>query len=241
LQWDVLNAVSRVLVTLGAGFAAYLVGLAALTDPRFVRTVAPLFLIAAFLESTGIVVLLVEYAPAVGERPALLLMSAAMAVQQLCTFIVWRRTVLAFTSTLFVCTGFAVLCDLMGVDGKTVGLALGTGLLCVSYALGRTPHRALAPLGYFVGSALFLLASFEWLQDTPVEIVFLGLCAAVMVLSTVVRSRSLLVVSTGAMLGYIGHLFGESLFSALALVVLGAVMIGLSALAVKLDRTYIQR
>ena len=63
-------------------------------------------------------------------------------------------------------------------------------------------------------------------------------------LSAVLHSRTLLAVSTLALLAYTGWFtsehFADSIGWPLALIVFGIVMIGLSALAVRIDRDYVR-
>ncbi len=56
LQWDAMNSASRVLVTLGAGFVAFVLALLAARDARFDKASTPLLLVAAALEPTGMFV-----------------------------------------------------------------------------------------------------------------------------------------------------------------------------------------
>ncbi len=240
MQWEQFGSAARVLVTLGVGFAIYLFALATMTDERFSGVTTPMLLIAALLQPTGIVVMLNEYARGGDPKHGLLFMCGVMLVQQLLSFLAKQRTVLLFTSLFFGAAGFGTLGDILHVDLEIVALALGIGLICLSYAIDRTRHRVITPLWYFAGSAFFLYGAFDVLEGSPLEIIFFGVAAGIMYLGTVVRSRTLLFSSVIALMGFTGYFFRDSLANAFGLIVMGFLLIGLSALAMKLNRKYIQ-
>ena len=82
-------------------------------------------------------------------------------------------------------------------------------------------------------------------KRSPCEILFLAAAAGFVYLSVVVHSRTLLVVSTLGILAYTGWFTGEhfadSIGWPLALIAFGIFMIGLSALAFRIDRDYVRR
>lgn len=240
MQWDQINSAARVLVTLGAGFAFYLFALATMTDPRYARATTPMLLIAALLQPTGIVVMLDEYARGGQPEHGLLFMCVVMFVQQFLTFLAKRRTVLLFFAIFFGAAGFGTLCNILDIDFEFTAFALGIGLTCVAYALDQTVHKAITPFWYFSGAGFFLFGAFDLLHDTAFEIAYFGIAAGVMYLATVVRSRTLLLVSVLALTGFTGYFFRDSLASAFGLILMGVLLIGLSALAMRLNQKYIQ-
>lgn len=240
MQWDHFGSAVRVLVTLGVGFAIYLFALATMTDNRFAGVTTPTLLIAALLQPTGIVVMINEYSRGGDPEHGLLFMCAVMFVQQFLTFLAKRRTVLLFTSLFFGAAGFGTLGDILHVDFEIISLALGIGLTLISYAIDRTPHRVITPFWYFAGSVFFLYGAFDVLEGSAFEIFYFGIAASIMYLGTVVRSRTLLFSSVLALMGFTGYYFRESLANAFGLIILGFLLIGLSALAMSLNRKYIR-
>lgn len=243
MRWEDLDPLGRIMVTLGPGFCVFLLALVCTTDARLERAATPLFLLAALLEPAGIVVTMQEYSR--GGEPAhgLLFMNFVMAVQQGCTFVAKRRTVLALTTIVFTLGFLTIGFDLMGVNHDLIGVVLGASLTCVAWSLDRSIHRAIAGLAYFFGSVIFLSAAWDWLNDTPADPLFLGLACAVIFLSTVARSRSLLFVGTLALIGYLGAFiaehFANDLSGPLMLMVIGFVLIALGAVAVRINNRYI--
>jgi len=240
MQWEQFNSPVRVLVTLGVGFAIFLFALVTLTDDRFSRVTTPMFLIAAMLQPTGIVVMLNEYSRGGDPEHGLLFMCVVMFVQQFFTFLAKQRTVLLFTSLFFGAAGLGTLGDILNIDFEIISLALGIGLTLVSYVIDKTVHQVITPFWYLAGSVFFLYGAFDVLEDSVIEILYFGVAAGFMYLGTVVRSRTLLFSSVIALMGFTGYFFRDSLANAFGLIIMGVLLIGLSAFAMSLNRKYIQ-
>jgi hypothetical protein len=243
MRWDELDALGRVMVTLGPGFCIFILALVCTTDARFERASTPLFVLAALVEPAGIIVTLQEYSS--GGEPAhgVLFMNGVMAIQQGCTFIARRRTVLALTTIVFTIGFFTVAFDLLGAHHDLIGLVMGISLICIAWSLDRSRHRAIAGLAYFFGSGIFLAAAWDWLHDTAAHFVILALACGAIFLSTVTRSRSLLAVATLTLIGYlvdfINDRFSDDLSGSLMLIVIGFVLIGFGVLAVAINNRFI--
>lgn len=244
MYWDDFGSAARVVVTLGSGIAAFIMALVCLHDKRYERAATPLFLTAALLQPTGIMVMLQEYASGGDPRHGVLFMAAYMLIQQGAVFWAKQRTVLAFSAILFGMIFFAYLFDIMGFDEDLMGAVIGVSLICIAYALQRSRHLAIAPFWYFIGAVILLWSVFDAVKNTPLELIYLGVAAGVIFLSTYVRSRALLLVGTLAMLLYIGYFtakhFANTLGWPIALVLIGVALIGVSALAVRLNNKYIK-
>jgi uncharacterized membrane protein len=240
MQWDQFGSAVRVLVTLGVGFAVYLFSLVTMTDDRYSRVTTPMLLIAALLQPTGIVVMLNEFAYQSNPEHGLLFMCVVMLVQQFLTFLAKQRAILLFTSLFFGSAGFGTLCEILDIDFEIVALSLGIGLTCISYVIDKTKHKAITPLWYFIGSVFFLYGAFDVLEGSVIEVLYFGVAAGFMYLGTVVRSRTLLFSSVVALMGFTGYFFQDSLANAFGLILMGFLLIGLSAFALGLNRKYIQ-
>ena len=241
--WDDMNTATRIGVTLGTGFMVFLMAVSAARNERYERAATPLFLAAAFLQPMGIFVMLGEFASGKDARYGILFMAIVMLIQQGLAFISTKRSVLAFTSIFFGGSFFATLFDIMGWDEDFSAVVLGASLLCVCYAAGKSPHRSITPFWYLMGSVAFLAGIFSLIEHTPVEILYLGLCAFMIFFSTIAKSRTVLFSGTIAMLCYIGYFTAEHFVNSVgwpvALIVIGMVLIGLSSLALKINRKYI--
>ncbi|HQN65818.1 MAG TPA: DUF2157 domain-containing protein [Methylophilus sp.] len=245
MYWDDFGSAARVVVTLGTGIVTFLMALVCLQDKRYERAATPLFLAAAALEPTGIMVMLQEYSSGGDVRYGVLFMAVYMLIQQGATFLAKGRTVLAFSAILFGMIFFAYLFDVWELDEDLIGSVIGVSLICVAYAVQRSHHLAIAPFWYFFGSVILLWAVFDAVKNTALELVYLGVSASIIFLSTYVRSRTLLLVGTLAMLLYIGYFtakhFANTLGWPIALVMIGVAMMVMSALAVRLNNKYIKQ
>ena len=101
-------------------------------------------------------------------------------------------------------------------------------------------HRAITPFWYFADLCFSFYGAFDVLEGSAAEILYFGVAAGVMYLGTVVRSRTLLFSSVIALMSFTGYFFRDSLANAFGLIIMGFLLIGLSAFAMSLNRKYIQ-
>jgi hypothetical protein len=244
LQWDAMNAAARVVITLGPGIAAFALATLASRDPRFAKAVPPLFLIAAALEPTGLLVAFNEFGSGGDARWAALVTAGVVGIQFATIFSALRQSMLLFLAVFFGMLFWWTAFDLLGMDDEVGALVLGGSLMLAAIGADRTPHASITPPWYLVGGILFLYGLFDLVESTPFEIVFIVAASGFVYLSAVIQSRTMLLVATGAILGYTGWFtsehFADSLGWPLALVLFGLLMIGLSALAFRIDRQYIR-
>jgi len=243
LNWDVMNTAARIIITLGSGLTVFVMALVASGDERYTRVKTPLYLVAAALQPVGILVAIDEFSSGGDWHYAVLLTAGIMVFQQAAVFWQKRDTTLLFTTLLFALWFFAVALDLLNVDEEIIALILGFSTVSLCIGLERTPNRGMNPFWYLFGSVSFLYGLFELVEHTYVELVFLAIACGGVVLSTWVRSRTLLFVSTVAILAYIGYFtsehFQDSLGWPLVLIILGLVFIALSSVAMRINKRYI--
>ncbi|HTL03863.1 MAG TPA: DUF2157 domain-containing protein [Vicinamibacterales bacterium] len=244
MKWDDLNSAGRILLTLGSGFCAFVMALVCTTDQRVERAATPLFLVAALLQPTGIIVMLNEYSRGGDPAYGLLFMNAVMAIQQGCVFWAKQRAVLALSTIVFALGFFTIAFDLMHIDHDLIGVTIGASLMCVAWSLDTSRHKSIAPLCYFFGSIVFLSAAYHWLRHSPIEVLFLGLACGCIFISTVARSRTLLLVGTLALIGYLGDYiaehFAHNLNAPLLVMLVGFLLIALGVVAVQINNRYIK-
>lgn len=244
MNWESMNFAARVVITLGSGIAAYVLALIALNDERYEKAATPLFLIAALLQPVGLLVVFEEFYSSNEWDTVGLVTSGAMAIQQILTLIKTQRTTLLFTGIVFVVAFLLILFDMLDVDYDFTALVIGASLLSLSVGLDQSKHKVITPFWYFIGSSWFMYAVFSLLEGSVVEILFLAVVSGLVYLSTVVRSRTLLFVSTVGMLTYIGYFsekhFVQSIGWPIALVLFGLLLIGLSSMAFRISKKYIR-
>jgi hypothetical protein len=244
LQWNELNAAARVLVTLGSGLVAFVLAVLGTRDRRFDKAATPLFLAAAVLEPGGMIVAFAEFGSGGDWRLASLVTSGAMAAQFALTFGVLQRSALLFLTILFGTAFFWTALDLMDADKGVISVVLGTSMLLAAVGVDRSGRSEITPFWYFAGATAFLYGFFDMVERTPLEITFLAVAAGFVYGSVLLHSRTLLAVGTIAILAYTAYFTGEHFVDSvgwpLALVAFGLVLIGLSAVAVRIDRDYVR-
>jgi hypothetical protein len=245
LQWEEMNAAARIVITLGSGLAACVLAVLACREARFDKAATPLFLIAAALEPTGMLVAFDEFGSGGDWRLAAIITSITMTLQFGAVFSAVRRGTPLFIAVAFATLFWWTTFDLLDADKAVVGLVIGSSLLLTAIGVDRTPHSVLTPAWYLFGGAAFLYGLFDGLEHTPLEILFLVAACGFVYVSVLVHSRTLLVVATAAILAYTGWFTGERFANSigwpLALVVFGLIMIGLSSLAFRIDRDYVRQ
>lgn len=244
LQWDDMTAAARVVVTLGAGVTALILGLLAHQDERYEKAATPLIMMAGVLEPVGMMVAFDEFGSGGDARWAGLLTCGTMLLQFAAVFARLQRATPLLLTVVFAMLFWGTAFDLLDVHERITALVLGASLLFTAASIDRTPHRSITPPGYLVGGALLLYGAFDLVDDTPFEVLFLAAAAGLVYLSVTVHSRTLLGVATLSILAYTGYFtsehFADSLGWPLALVLFGFAMIGLSTVALRIDRAYLR-
>jgi len=244
LKWNDMNSAARVVVTLGSGLAAFVLAMLAHREARYEKAATPMFLIAALLQPTGMLVAFDEFGSGGDWRVASLIAAGVTAAQFGATFALIRRSTPLFIAIVFAVLAFGTALDLVDADQKVIALVLGASLLLAAVGADRTAHREITPAWYLFGAAMFLWGFFDCVEDTPLEILFLAVAAGFVYLSITLHSRTLLFVATIAILAYTARFtrdhFADSVGWPLALIAFGLFMIGLSALAFRIDRDYVR-
>jgi hypothetical protein len=167
-----------------------------------------------------------------------------MALQFAFVFGSVRRSTLLFLCVLFSTLFFWTAFDLLDMDDEIAALVLGASLLLTAIGVNRTPHRVITPVLYLCGATGFLYGVFELVEGSPLELIFLLCAAGFVYLSITTHSRTLLFVATVAILAYTawftGEYFADSVGWPIALIIFGLILIGLSALALRIDRDYVR-
>ncbi|HTK84535.1 MAG TPA: DUF2157 domain-containing protein [Patescibacteria group bacterium] len=241
MMWDDMSSAERVIITFGPGLIAFIMGALCLKDQRFEKAATPFFLAGAGLQPTGMFVYMHEYLQPTGDMFLPVLgVSGVMLAQQFAGFLKWRRSSLAFFSIMFWAFFIGTALGKLRIDGDLAAVTLSLSLMCLSAAADRSPHRAIAPFWYFIGTAGLLSGYFELIRGSSLELSYLGLNAFMVWLSISLASRTVLLVSVAGLMGwlawYTDKYFAHVIGWPVALIILGFVMIALSAYAMKLGR-----
>jgi xanthosine utilization system XapX-like protein len=208
--WQDLTSLQRVLITLGPGFVAYLLGIVFARHPDLEKAATPAHLVAFVMQPTGLFVLLDEFFD--GDNPALGAMAVfgPLALQQFLTFINLRRPSLLLFTLLFV-YGFAgAATAYFDFDFGVSAFACGWFLYVISTDLHRRDaYRELTPLFFTLGSGLMLAGVSYHVGGTIYEPLALSLAFGFLMHAVLSGSRTLFVVSLLYVAGYFLDGFGN--------------------------------
>lgn len=241
MNWDYLNTVARILVTLGSGMTALIIAAVAAGRQEADKKVSVLIILSALLQPTGLFVTAYEFSTGSGDvRLAAALIFGVLAAQYGLVFKALRRTTPLFFAIYFGFSAFVALCTLVRLDEDFIMFVCGASLVALSYGIQRTPYNSICGFGYFIGSILLLWLGFDLLKNTPIEVLYLGIACFMLYVSTIVGSRSVLITATLAILSYISYFtqknFLDSIGWPIALILLGFVFFGVGSLAIRLNR-----
>lgn len=240
MQWDSLDSLSRVIITLGPGITTFILGMICCYDARFIRAATPLFLKAAILQPIGMFTYLGEYVDGNDQQLGAMLVFGIVAIQFLLAFAIKRQTTLLFFGFLFWNAWLGIFMDRQDIAGNDIGMSMGLSIICFAWHFDKTMHRGISPFFYLIGSIGFLWSLFDYIESSPFDILFLPAAVITMLLSTRIRSRTLLGVGTLSLIGFLGyytdHYFKDVVGWPIALMIMGFFFLGITAFAMKMGQ-----
>ncbi len=245
MEWENMNSITRVLATLGSGFVAFVMAILILNDGRYEKLITPLFVISALLEIGGLFVFLDEYFSSSGHwEHAAMLVFSAVGLQFGLLFLSLRRAALLFVAV-FCCACFlGSFLENFKVDHEIIVLIVGLGLVVTACIAQQTKYSMITPLWHFFGGFMFLHGLFELVEKSFGEIIYIAANIGLVYLSIMFKSRTLLFVSIVSLFSYMSYTayehFVDSVGLSIALIALGLLLFGLSALGVKINQKYIK-
>ncbi len=244
LQWDDLGSIARIIVTLGPGLAAFALALLALHDQRYLAAVNPLLIISAIMLPMGMHVAFAELGSGGDWRIATMVTSATVGLQFGLTYLRYRRTDMLLFAVAFATIFLIVALDKLGMDDELIAVTVGASVTLAGIQIHRSKHNVVSPAFFLFGGWAFLWGCFDILENSAFEIIFLGMSCATVYLGVWIRSRTLNLIGTVAVLAYVAYFthehFASSLGWPIALIMFGLILIGVSAIAVRIDRKYIK-
>ncbi len=239
--WGSMSSAMRIFVTLGIGYILLLVLVSALHENKYPRAVGPLTFAMVFMMVGGWLVLIDEVFPSTGNwRNVVLFVSGTMAVHMGALFGKYRRTQFAVLGLFFVYGFMQVGLDILGMSYAHIAIVLGASLFLVGTALEKTPRPVPAELALLIGSFWLNGGLFDLVQNTPIELLFLAVTAAILYACVVLQSRAMLLTTVLAMLSFIGYFsakhFVDSLGWPVTLVITGVIFLGVGMIAIRVKR-----
>lgn len=241
--WSTMNVAMKITITFGTGIVLYLLALILpWYQKKYETMLTPLFLTSTLFQTIGLFVVVNEFKDGLDFKISSVLIFGVMLMQQLVTFKKIKKPSLIFTSLFFWCAFFVTALDLVHASDKLIAIIVGLSVLCIAYVLDKALYKAIASFWYFIGAVMFLNGLFDALRSTYFEIIFFGISGLMLYLSTLIRNRTLLFVSTLSALGYIGYFTHKHFMNSAAwpilLVVLGLVCFGVGVMVLKICKKY---
>jgi len=245
LQWEGLNSAARVIITLGPGVSAFALAALAFGDERYQNTAMPMLLISAVLQPTGMMVAFAEYGGGGDAQMAAFITAVTFALQFGFAFRRWRETLIAWLTVFFASAAFGLGMDMAGVPEAGIALALGLGWLSLGTAALSGRHAVLSAQCYVVGCWAALWGLFDLVEGSWAELLYVIAVCGLVYLGVWARSRALNIASTIGLLAYTAYFtsryFADSVGWPIALILIGLLMIGISAAALQIDRRYLRQ
>jgi hypothetical protein len=257
-NWDDFNAGTKILATLGAGVAAYIVGAIMQRYEQFKGVGLAFFLISALVNPIGLYVTLDKMGLDVNQTSVGLLIFLIVFAVYLASFYFLRKIIFTLFSVIFGTIVFFFAVQWLVGENLTSAnitkvveyrfLATGLAYMFLGYYFKTTSQKVLSGVLYGFGSLIFLGAAMAlggWSpdQNTFWELIYPLLVFGIIFLSIPLKSKAFLTFGSLALIGYILKLTGEYFTSGLgwplALVLAGLAVMGVGYYAVRLNKKYL--
>jgi hypothetical protein len=194
--WHDLPSFPRVLVTLGAGFVAYLLGILFARDKHLEKAATPAHILAFLLQPVGISVLLNEYFAGDDTALGAMIVFGPLAVQQLLTFLSLKRPSLLLFFLLYIYGFIGAATVHYSFDRGIAALACGLFLFFMAVDMHRKQaYRNLSPLFLMLGPSLMFAGLYYHVGRTIFDPLMLALSLGFLMHSVLSESKTLYVVS----------------------------------------------
>ncbi len=256
-NWSTLGFGTKVLATLGAGVAAYFVGLLFSRDEKTETVGSAFYLISALVTPIGLYVVFDNAGFDASSYGSQSLISGILFGTYLLSYVVFRKNVFTLFSILFGTWLFFSFTSFLVGGGPYFDkwkfyeyrvLVAGLAYILLGYAFSKNERAPLSGFLYsfgilwFLGSALSL-GGWEPRQNVFWELIFPGLVFGTLFLSVHIKSKAFLTFGTLFLMAYIlkitGEYFKSGLGWPLALVIAGLMLIAVGYMSVYLNKKYI--
>ena len=254
--WSDLNTFMRIFITLGTGFATYIMGVLFNQQHRLGSAGPAFFMISALLIPGGILVSLEEFNIRIDEDKIQNIISAALFITYLASYILFKRFVLIIFTVLFGTWFYFALTGMLLSNaillpewrfGYYLFAALGLSYLFIGFSYQETDKDALVKILYLIGinfflGSLFALTGWKPAQDVLWELLYPGIVFGGLFVSALIHSRIILVFSAFYLAAYIIKItveyFSEGLGWPITLILCGFILMGMGYGAIHLKRKY---
>lgn len=194
--WGDIGSLSRVVITLGAGFTAYLLGVLFAHDARLEKAATPTFLVAALLQPMGLFVFLDEYFDGGDAALGGIFVFGLLLVQQALTFVKLRRPALLLFSLLAAISFTVSVTEYFDINRGLSALMCGTFLFFVTVDLHkRETYKDLTPFLFIVSTLFFFPGLYHFIGNTIYDSIGLAFTLAMLAFAVLRSHKTLYVLS----------------------------------------------
>ena len=130
--------------------------------------------------------------------------------------------------------------DRCEVDEDVFGVGMSLSVLMVAWSIDRSIHKPIAAFWYFIGGVGLLWSVFHSVEHEPWDVILLPISIGLMWVSVRMHSRTMLLVGTFGLLGFLAYYTDEYFKDItgwpLALMLMGFLLVGISYTAVRLSQ-----
>lgn len=235
--WTDMQSISKILFTLGIGIIFHLFSLWFEVKKKHPKIIIPLYILSFILQVVGVFILWNEYISVNNNwQEPILFTFGVVIIPQLLSFFWFGHTVFLFNA--IVCATFALMAifSLFNLNFFIIGM----GLIALSYILNKKKYHITSSFWYFVGGIIFLVPMFFFLRKHSMEPYFILPSCFLVYLSTITRSRALLIISILSLFCFLsyftGRYFATSMGWPVSLIAIGCILLLLSNVAYKINK-----
>ncbi len=192
MMWDDLPSLPRVIITLGPGLIAFILGILFARSPKYDKASTPAFIIAFLLQPTGLFVLLHEYGRGDDASLAAMIVFGLLALQQGLAFTKLKRTVLLFCTIMFTLGFFGGFIEFFSLHRAFSTLVIGLGFFLLTVDLHKREHyKDLTPFFYILSTSIFYAGLYYYTGNTMLDPVNLAISLAMIFIAVQQNSKTL--------------------------------------------------
>lgn len=255
-NWATIGFATKVLSTLGAGIAAYIVGVLFTSNEKTETAGSAFYLISALVTPVGIGVIFDNAGFDTSSYGAQSLISGILLATYLLSYFVFQKNVFTLFSILFGTWFFFSFTSFLMGGGPFYQdwefyeyrvLVIGLSYMLLGYTFSKNERSPLSGFLYgfgilgFLGAAL-ALGGWEPNQNIFWELIYPGLVFGALFLSVYIKSKAFLTWGTIFLMAYIlkitSEYFSSGLGWPLALIIAGLAMIGVGYMSISIKRKY---
>lgn len=208
--WSDLGSFPRVVLSLGSGLLAYVVGLLLQKDTSTQKASMPLWIVSALFIPTGLFVFLHEYADGGDRLLGGLIVFAVCFLIYAFGFLQCKRTSLLFYALSFAMAAIGTFYEYIHINIPEMWLVTGISAFVIGTHVRRSSHAAISFLPLLAAAFMITSSTYYVLGNTDLESVVTSVFLALVFAGYIYNSRALITFSTIVFISLYGKHYGYS-------------------------------